>query len=95
MWEQPVIDVDNMLPIDGYNVYWDAGYLLSGNFVLKERLNSYDQFSYAADGLTAGTLYKFQVSARNAVGEGPLSDEVQSYAQSLPAKPEAPYRVSS
>ena len=41
-WEQPVIDADNMLPIDGYNVYWDAGYLLSGNFVLKAQLNSYD-----------------------------------------------------
>ena len=34
-WDQPVIDTANMLPIDEYNVYWDAGYLLSGTFELK------------------------------------------------------------
>ena len=48
-----------MLPIDAYHVYWDAGYLLSGNFELLAAINSFDQFFYTVNDLTAGDLYKF------------------------------------
>ena len=43
-----MIDTANMLPIDSYKVYWDKGYLLSGNFELKAVINSYDQYFYEA-----------------------------------------------
>ena len=75
-WNQPVIDTNTMLTIDQYRVYWDAGYLLSGNFELKALINSHDQFHYEVQGLQPGTLYRFQVSAVNAIGEGSLSGEV-------------------
>jgi predicted phage tail protein len=41
-WNQPVIDSTTMIAIDSYNVYWDAGYLLSGDFELIAQINSYD-----------------------------------------------------
>ena len=84
-----------MLPIVAYNVYWDANYLLSENFELLATINSFDQFFHTVDGLNAGDLLRFQVASVNAIGEGPLSAEVQSYAQSLPGPPDAPVRVSS
>jgi hypothetical protein len=62
-----------MLPIDKYNVYWDAGFLHSGNFELLAQINSYDQFHFKVERLTTGTLFNFQVSSVNAIGEGVLS----------------------
>lgn len=45
--------------------------------------------------LTTGHTYRFQVSAINAVGEGPLSQEVEARAKALPGRPTIPERVSS
>lgn len=45
--------------------------------------------------LTTGHSYKFQVSAINLVGEGPLSAEVQARAASLAGKPGTPERAAS
>lgn len=84
-----------MLAIDAYNVYWDAGYILEGEFVLLATINSYDHYFYEAVELTPGTFYSFQVSATNEIGEGELSDVVSHYAQSVPGKPLSPYRVFS
>jgi hypothetical protein len=38
-----------MLPILSYRVYWDAAYLLSGNFALLSEIESFDQFFYTAE----------------------------------------------
>jgi hypothetical protein len=73
-----------MLPIDSYLVYWDAGYILEGEFELLATINSFDHYFYAAIDLTAGTYYSFQISAVNEIGEGELSDVVSHYAQSVP-----------
>lgn len=62
-----------MLPIDKYNVYWDAGFLNSEKFELLAQINSYNQFHFKVKSLTAGTLYNFQVSSVNVIGEGVLS----------------------
>jgi hypothetical protein len=35
------------------------------------------------------------VTAVNVIGEGPLSDEIVSFAFSLPGAPSAPYRITS
>lgn len=48
-----------MLPVDSYNVYWDAGYLLSGNFVLLSQVNAYNQFFFDIENLAPGELYTF------------------------------------
>ena len=45
-WVQPVINTETMLPIIAYRVYWDAGYLLPGNYELLATVNSYDQYFY-------------------------------------------------
>ena len=31
-----------MLPIIAYRVYWDAAYLIAGNFALLSEIDSYD-----------------------------------------------------
>jgi hypothetical protein len=73
-----------MLPIDSYKVYWDAGYILEGEFELLSTINSFDHYFYAAIDLTPGTYYSFQISAVNEIGEGELSEVVSHYAQSVP-----------
>jgi len=93
-WIKPVITAE-MLAIDSYKVYWDAGYLLSGQYKLKAEINSYDHYFYEAEDLTPGVYYSFQVSSVNAVGESELSLVISHFAQSVPGKPEAVYRVSS
>lgn len=69
-----------MLPVDSYRVYWDAGYLLSGDFVLLDEVFAYNQNFLVVNNLSPGTLYKFQVSGVNAIGEGSLSAEVSHYS---------------
>jgi hypothetical protein len=59
-----------MLPIDAYNVYWDAGYILEGQFKLLATIDSYDHYFYEALDLVPGAYYSFQVSAVNEIGEG-------------------------
>jgi hypothetical protein len=73
-----------MLPIFAYRVYWDAAYLISGNFALLSEIDSYDQFFYTAESLQPGLLYTFQVTALNAIGESVLSAPISHIAQSAP-----------
>ena len=68
-------------------MYWDAGYLLDGMFVLLDTVYAFNQNFYTADGLVAGQLYRFQVSSVNEVGESQLSQVIGHYAQSKPDKP--------
>jgi len=63
--------------------------------VLLAIVNSFDQTFYTADNLVTGTLYKFQVTAVNGIGESLLSAEVSAYAKSLPGMPQTPYLISS
>jgi hypothetical protein len=44
--------------------------------------------------LTAGSLYKFKITAINVIGEGALSNEFAIYAATVPAAPAAPLMVS-
>lgn len=85
-----------MLPVDKYNVYWDAGYILEGDFVLLAEIKAFDQFFFTTDDtLMPGMYYKFQVSAVNQIGEGALSEVAGHFAQAKPGKPQAPFRLSS
>jgi len=51
--------------------------------------------SYIVEDLLTGTLYKFRVSAYNFNGEGPVSNELITYACVSPSKMLAPLRTSS
>jgi hypothetical protein len=48
-----------MLPVDSYRVYWDAGYLLSGDFVLLNEVFAFNQNFLMVKNLTPGVKYKF------------------------------------
>ena len=92
-WTKPVLSADQ-LPILSYRVYWDASYLL--DFPLLAEIFAYDQPFFNATNLTPGKLYKFQVTATNAIGgEGANSTEVSAYAHSVPGKPYSPYRTDT
>lgn len=41
-WEKPILDELEELPILSYRVFWDAGYLLEGNYILLEEVFAYD-----------------------------------------------------
>jgi len=69
-----------MLPVDSYKVYWDAGYLLSGDFVLLSEVFAFNQPFLVVKNLTPGVKYRFQVSSVNSIGEGQLSAEVHHYS---------------
>jgi hypothetical protein len=73
-----------MLQIDSYKVYWDAGYILEGEYELLATINAFDHYFYTAMDLTSGTYYSFQISSVNEIGEGELSDVISHYAQSVP-----------
>ena len=51
--------------------------------------------SFIVDDLKTGNLYKFRISAYNFNGEGPLSNELITYACVAPSKMSAPVRTSS
>jgi len=51
--------------------------------------------SYIVEDLKTGYLYKFRVSAFNFNGEGPLSNELVTYACVAPSKMSAPERTGS
>jgi hypothetical protein len=59
-WIQPTLSADE-LAIDGYRLYWDAGFRSSGNFTELAYLDSYDQNFYNVTGglLTTGHTYRF------------------------------------
>jgi len=44
--------------------------------------------------LTPGAIYRFKITALNAIGEGAISDEVAIYAATVPGTPAAPTMVS-
>ncbi len=46
--------------------------------------------NYAKTGLSAGTTYKFRVSARNSIGSGTSSTEFSIIAGTIPSTPDAP-----
>lgn len=95
-WNQPVINSYLQIPILRYNVYYDASYLLSGHFTLLDTVTSFDQYFYKTEPiLVPGRRYRFQVSAVNEIGEGPLSEEISSFAFSLPGVPKAPVRKAA
>jgi titin len=85
------------LPIAGYILYWDEGLRSSGNFTQLARVDSYDHnfFNVTGGMLKSGATYRFQVSALNLVGEGPLSEEIEARAASVPGKLSLPVRVTS
>lgn len=51
--------------------------------------------SYIVEDLITGDLYKFKISAYNFNGEGPVSDELITYACVSPSKMNPPTRISS
>lgn len=51
--------------------------------------------SYIVEDLITGGLYKFKISAYNFNGEGPVSDELITYACVAPSKMNPPTRISS
>jgi hypothetical protein len=80
-WLQPVIDDTTMLPVDSYKVYWDAGYILEGDFVFLAEISAYDHYFFTtSDDLMPGHFYKFQVTAVNMIGEGVMSQVIGHYA---------------
>jgi len=71
--------------LTGYIIYWDQG---TDNYV---PLAAFDQTvtQYAKTfGLTTGNLYKFAVSARNAIGESDRSTSLEVIAARTPDAPE-------
>ena len=94
-WIRPTLTASD-LPIDSYRVYWDQGTRSSGNFTLLAVIDGVDNNFLNVSGiLTTGQSYRFQVSAVNGVGEGPLSDEVFARAASLPGRLRAPERAAA
>lgn len=93
-WVQPTIAASD-IAVTKYNIYWNEGFRSSGEFVLYDSVNAFDQTFYTAENLVTGTTYSFQVTAVNEIGEGTLSAEITSIAKDLPGKPEAPWRTTS
>lgn len=46
--------------------------------------------SYTKTGLSAGTTYKFKVSARNSIGTGTTTSEFSIVAATIPSTPASP-----
>jgi titin len=88
-WEDPLEDGGS--PILDYDVYWDQGSTISSVVLLASDLTVREYQTTAS--LTSGELYSFYVSARNAVGEGQLSDPLSVYAATIPDAPLAVVNV--
>lgn len=59
-WLQPEIELTSMLPVNSYRVYWDAGYILEGDFVFLAEITAYDHYFFTtSDDLMPGMYYKF------------------------------------
>ena len=94
-WIPPTISATE-LPVEAFLVYWDEGSKSSGNFTQLARIDAPDHnFLNVSAGLRTGQGYRFQVSALNLVGEGPLSAEVYALAASLPGKLGKPERTAA
>jgi hypothetical protein len=78
-WEKPQITADK-LPLLEYRVYWDAGYLLDGDFVQLDSIYAFNHNFFRAENLIPGQLYRFQVSAVNEIGEGDHSQVISHFA---------------
>jgi hypothetical protein len=82
-WEDPLEDGGS--PILDYDVYWDQGSAIGSVVLLAADLTVREYQTTAS--LTSGELYTFYVSARNAVGEGQLSESLSVYAATIPDAP--------
>jgi parallel beta-helix repeat protein len=80
-WLPPASDGGS--PITSYNVY--RGNSSGGESFLVEVWN---ELTYVDRDVLPGQTYYYRVSANNAFGEGPLSNEESAVPFSLPAKPE-------
>lgn len=77
----------------------DAGSLISTFSKLATYSYTVDGLSFSVDAtansLTAGTLYRFQFRAKNAMGYSDFSDSVRFGLGPLPDTPNAPTRYTS
>ena len=80
--------------ITGYRVYFAKD--IGGTYSLLFDGKDFRTItSYIVEDLNTGSLYKFKISAYNFNGEGPVSNELVTYACVAPSKMSAPTRVSS
>lgn len=79
------------LPILGYRIYSNEGYL-ADDYSLYKDLDSADITEITVTGLTPGNRYRFKITAYNAVGESVLSTALKTYAMTKPGTPSAPMR---
>lgn len=79
-WDVPASDEGS--PITNYSMYRG---LTSGGEAFLVRIG--DVLSYDDIGLTNGQPYYYRISASNAVGEGPLSEEVEATPVTIPTEP--------
>jgi hypothetical protein len=68
--------------VTGYDIYWDQG---TGNEVIRNP--SYTALSLTVTELTAGTTYKFRLSANNIIGSSALTSEFPITAATVPDPP--------
>ena len=73
------------LAITSYNLEWDQG--TSSWAELVGQTTPYTSLSYSKTGLTAGTVYKFRLRAKNSIGFGPYSNEVSMTPSAVPGAP--------
>ena len=79
-WAAPASD--GGMPITNYTVY--RGTVSGGGVAIADIGTS---LSFSDTGLTNGQRYLYQVTARNSVGEGPRSDEVEATPATTPSSP--------
>jgi hypothetical protein len=91
VWTIPNLTV-NDLPIIKYLIYSKLRDDINSFYTVLEEISNINQLE--VKGLQTGLQYSFKVSAENASGEGPLSDESFLTAKYIPAKPDSPILVS-